>query len=91
MEGARPGPRCGRLLSGSTSRRIAVMPVSGVVAVIVYTSGDGFLPLARIEPSGCLVSVVPPLETALESRVVQGVTFWKVCSQAACLAGSVFS
>ena len=44
------------------------MPLSFVSAVTTYVSGEGFLPLARIEPSGCFVKVAPPFETALEGR-----------------------
>src|SRR5207237_8910348 len=60
--GARPGPPAGKPRSARISRRMAVMPVSLVLAVIVYFSGDGFLPVARIELSGSLLRTAPPAD-----------------------------
>ena len=53
---ARPGPLFGRRLSGSTSSRRPVIPVSSVSATIVTTP---FLlrPVTMIEPSGSLVKI----------------------------------
>src|SRR5262249_43119624 len=70
---ARPGPLDVKLGSVNNSRRTAKKPVNFVLHVIVYVSGDGFSPLARIEPSGCLVSVVPPaVAISIGSRTSQG-------------------
>ncbi len=60
------------------------MPLNFVLAVTVYVSGDGFLPLASTEPSFCTVRVAPPLDLAsFTSSATQSGT--RFCSASHCV------
>ena len=62
------------------------------LAETVYVSGDATLPPARIEPSGCRVSVAPPFDfSSMVSSTVQSLALFRLFSHAACFAGSSFS
>src|SRR5262245_61391557 len=59
----RPGPFIGSDGSAITSSLIAVTPLCFAVNEIAYVSVSGALPPQSKDPSGCLLYVVPFLDT----------------------------
>ena len=70
---------------------MAVMPVSLVLAVIVYFSGDGFLPVARIELSGSLLRTAPPADFMVPGSSTAQIACLAVFSHSTSRAGKLFS